>query len=200
MTRLAAPIVLAALVSVPLAQVAGGPAPRAERPAAQVPELVPASGGALPTEPATPDPDFLQFGTVAGQSLRSYDCYGCVARILETLDDFGSKASDGIVRSACLDARLLGSCAVAANDSLAIGWETGATGYDWSTLILEAAGGDWGTNESAFLHLDLAELPNPDGTTSSALQNLLRNDRPNVLIQDDTAVDFVRLTVLRCSH
>ena len=58
------------------------------------------------------------------------------------------------------------------------------------------SGMEWGPGSVATLKLDLSALPLPDGSTISVMEDLKNYGFIDVMVTDDTAVDFYRLTVL----
>ncbi len=54
---------------------------------------------------------------------------------------------------------------------------------------------EWGPGETATINLNLSALPLPDGTTISVLEDIEYYGFIDVIVTDDTAVDFYRLTL-----
>jgi hypothetical protein len=81
------------------------------------------------------------------------------------------------------------------NDSLNLGLGPTST-FAFSTAIrsLPEAGGTWSTSPATTFHLDLAALP----SGVNLLPKINTDDRLDILVQDDTAGDFLRLRYRTC--
>lgn len=86
----------------------------------------------------------------------------------------------------------------AGNDVLYLGLlPTPVGGFAWSTPLGQLAGGSWiGPLDPAAFTLDLANLPATSSTPATSLLAKLNADRRlDILVQDDTQVDYVKLTL-----
>jgi hypothetical protein len=87
-------------------------------------------------------------------------------------------------------------------DTIAL-WLPGPSGpFAWARLIEDLNGGpgSWSVGGSvAILTLDLAALPLAAGGTQCILPEINSNQALDIMVQDDTGVDYIRLTILACS-
>lgn len=158
---------------------------------------------AQPSEPATPGPELLPLlGCTSG--LRDFDtlsydrCFG---------HTFSELPKD--IRSATLEIRLrTDNGADACNDTIALQASTSSPTMTWGRRI--GTGGSfsfcagpagllptvWTAGSDQTFDFDLDALPNEDGTTFSVLPLLNSDHRLDILVKDDTGVDYCRLTVV----
>lgn len=127
-----------------------------------------------------------------------------------TIDSFVAHTFTGLpscITEATLRVRLRGcGSTLNNNDTIGLGFtsEAGKLGASWgrylgsgnpATGILNQA---WGSGSTADLLLDLSQLPNPDGSSSSLLDALNTEGFLDFTVQDDTSVDLLVLTVKTC--
>lgn len=105
----------------------------------------------------------------------------------------------GIV-AATLELHLRGRPDIPSNDALSLELVGGITPFGWARRIsdLPEAGGTWNVDQDAVFTLDLAALPLAGGGFTDILPNVNLDQALDVYIQDDTAVDYMILTVLAC--
>ncbi len=105
----------------------------------------------------------------------------------------------GIV-AATLELHLRGRPDIPSNDALSLELVGGTTPFGWARRIsdLPEAGGTWVIDQDAVFTLDLAALPLAGGGFTDILPNVNLDQALDVYIQDDTAVDYMILTVLAC--
>jgi hypothetical protein len=139
------------------------------------------------------------------QGQRHYDENTIDETFLDTLAIPGT----GSIRSVIVEVRLRGAQSrLTSTDSIALGWNgTTATIGPWAEwgagmVRLEQLGFNWVPGQDYTFEWDLSELPLVDAnniTTGYAkiLHTVSDNDL-DVLVQDDTDVDYVRLWVVRC--
>jgi len=89
---------------------------------------------------------------------------------------------------------------IPSNDALSLELVGGTTPFGWARRIsdLPEAGGTWVIDQDAVFTLDLAALPLAGGGFTDILPNVNLDQALDVYIQDDTAVDYMILTVLAC--
>lgn len=89
---------------------------------------------------------------------------------------------------------------IPSNDSINLELPGGVTPFAWGRYIqdLPAALGTWNIGQDAVLTLDLTNLPNADATYTDIVPDMDGNQMLDVYIQDDTAVDYMSLTVTSC--
>ncbi|MCA9291339.1 MAG: hypothetical protein KDA25_09425 [Phycisphaerales bacterium] len=142
-----------------------------------------------------------------------------LAPLCSNPQDFDSTLIDGTfchslvglpsnIAEAKLEIRLRANGAGCCNDSLSFQATGGFPALLWSSRIGSDGGGcggfpglvpwEWtpGTMES--MCLDLANLPVTGGATTNLLPSLNATQRLDIHVQDDTAVDFVRLWITTC--
>lgn len=127
-----------------------------------------------------------------------------------TIDNFVAHTFTGLpscITEATLRIRLRGcGSTLNNNDSIGLGFtsEDVKLGASWgrylgsgnpATGILNQA---WGSGSTADVLLDLSQLPNPDGSSSSLLDALNSEGFLDFTVQDDTSVDLLVLTVKTC--
>ncbi len=101
--------------------------------------------------------------------------------------------------SATLTLRLRANHSLAYNDSIALQFMGGSSGFVWSHAIRPLVGGSWGTvGATATLTLDLAALPLAAGGTTSLIDEINAAGYLDIYLQDDTAVDYATLSGKYC--
>ncbi len=117
---------------------------------------------------------------------------------------------DGYIVGAFLDIHMRAEGYLASNDGLQLGAGGDATTWrDWTHPIGDRTGqpglvdGVWrpGQVDEAVISLNLKNLPNrisQGGGTTSLIDGLNQNEFLDVRIADDTAVDWIRLTIYTC--
>lgn len=80
------------------------------------------------------------------------------------------------------------------NDSINLSFTTPPDTFAWGGAIAGLTGLPWTTGNSAVLTLDLAALPGGQ----NILSNINANNTLDVYVQDDTAVDYIILTIVTC--
>jgi len=101
-----------------------------------------------------------------------------------------------ILVGATLEIRLKAGPTIPQTDGLSFR-EDGTSLWSMRISNLPGAGGTWVTGQMQTFILDLDNLP-PDGNnTTSVLSSMLDGDL-DVFVQDDTAVDYIKLTVSAC--
>lgn len=120
----------------------------------------------------------------------------------------GIKATPKVLRSAMLEVRIRGVAAETNTDAFAFGWNGGPVNngpwYPWSSKMISLATLNfaWTPGSDATLCFDLSELPTVDqNLVLTTLTNMLghqrlQNDALEVWIQDDTMVDYLKLTTV----
>ncbi|GBE18461.1 thrombospondin type 3 repeat protein [archaeon BMS3Abin16] len=105
------------------------------------------------------------------------------------------------IEAATLELHLrAGSSSLVSNDGISLELVGGTTPFAWSRRIsqLPEAGGTWNSNQDTVFILNLAALPNADGSFTNILPNINMDQALDVYIQDDTAVDYMVLTLWTC--
>jgi len=126
-----------------------------------------------------------------------------------TIDQFFCHTFTGLpsdMGAAVLEIRLkAGSSSQASNDTINLQWAGGAS-YVWGRFIgagnpapgLLPANQFWTPGRSESFCLDLSALPNADGTTTDILPHINATGQLDILVQDDTAVDYAILLLAPC--
>lgn len=147
---------------------------------------------ALPVEPAVPDPAFSAHLTAVWPQIftRQFDQQTYNRALVHTFTGWRGRVTGATLRIG-LGAGDLG------NDSVRLGFVPGSQTYQeafryWVTL--RKAAGTTTLSEYTVLTLDLANLPDYGGFPRDILWEL-RDGRLEVLVEDDTAVDFISLEV-----
>ena len=85
------------------------------------------------------------------------------------------------------------------NDSINLGLNSGNT-FAWGRTIsaLPGAGGSWTSGSGTTFILDLSSLPNASGPPTSVLSKMNADGLLDILVQDDTSVDYICLRVWTC--
>jgi hypothetical protein len=97
------------------------------------------------------------------------------------------------ILAATLEITLRAGITLPGNDSIALDYNNGT--FSYGRLISDLVG-SWGDNDIATLTLDLDNLP---GSSTSILSSINDDHALDIYIQDDTGIDFARLTVVACS-
>lgn len=153
-----------------------------------------------PNDTASPDAELASLLTAP----KDFDSCAIDSHFGHTLTGFGG--SNG-VKQAFLEIRMrpCGSGSSVENDAINLEVTPGGgpPTFLWGSAIrnLPEAGGTWqqATNSPTTFCLDLSQLPLSGGGTISLLDELC-DDSLDIRVQDDTAVDFVRLRVERCGN
>lgn len=82
------------------------------------------------------------------------------------------------------------------NDALLLDLTGG--NFAWNQRFAALTGLAWRTNDCREITLDLANLPPGIGNSQSNILNSLADGQLDVVIQDDTSIDFAELTVQHC--
>src|SRR5262249_10842107 len=106
------------------------------------------------------------------------------------------------ILAAKLEIRMKPLCANPENDSInlcLLGYSGTVTAFGWSALISDlSTAGTWACGQSAETFcLDLAALRNAP-CPRSILDCINANGQLDVMVQDDTAIDYMRLSLLVC--
>lgn len=120
-------------------------------------------------------------------------CWGETLHCWPSCAQDGGPGDCGTIVGAFVEIRLRGLCAFEAND--AIYFFNGGTQV-WGAPIATLAGGSWSCGQTTTLVLDLANLPVAGPGTN--IIGSLYDGELSVVVQDDTAVDYVSITVLHC--
>ena len=104
------------------------------------------------------------------------------------------------LETATLVLHLQGRPDIPSNDSINLELPGGTTPFGWGRSIadLPAAAGTWNVGQDAVFTLDLSNLPNASGGPTDIIPDMDANQMLDVYIQDDTAVDYMTLTVTSC--
>ena len=100
------------------------------------------------------------------------------------------------IAAAHLTMRIKAVSGLATNDTLGLGNADGAT--VWSSSIGDIIGAPWNNADVRDLTLDLSALPLAAGGTVSLLDIMNTDGALDIVLQDDTAVDYVRLDLEHC--
>jgi RHS repeat-associated protein len=155
-------------------------------------------------EPAAPRPQLEALMSCAlgaqGFDESAVDrCFG------HTFEDFGTQ-----LLGATLTLRVrAGATSAACNDALSLGIQTESSTFGWSHIIGGPGGacptlpaglvsGAWTAGRIETIVLDLASLPNADGSTTNLLPLINSSRALDIMIQDDTNVDFISLNYTYC--
>lgn len=165
-----------------------------------------------PTEPVFPRPAFDNVLTSCqgidwAQPL-AYDEKVCNRTWRDTFDDYGHSVLDGPVRSGCLTLRIRGHACNTETDFMNAGWNGSTVCSPWPMewgIVLNSLDtafdndGVWSPGEDVYLAFDLSAMPLGDGSTKSLLDRVAE-DVFDMLVSDDTTVDFAEIHVLRCTE
>ncbi|MBL9002409.1 MAG: hypothetical protein JNK25_14865 [Phycisphaerae bacterium] len=186
---------LAAAAGCAMAWAASGQCPTACPTAQQVQVCIDAGradGFALPFDPVTPRPDFERF--FCAGTCKAFDDASANFRFLHTFRGLPC----GIV-SASLEIRLRAECDISSNDTIHLQFNLGPNMFSWGRAIrdLPGAGGSWECPAAATITLNLAALPTAAGTLN-LIPQLNSDHYLDLYVQDDTTVDYARLTLRIC--
>ncbi len=135
-------------------------------------------------------------------SLRDYDQGGLGRWLVDTLDDFG-KPEDGFVRAAVLELHIIGAEGGRTDtDHVRIGWKgTAETSMEYVKRFEDLAilSHQWQPGDEATFALNLNILPGVDGQLTDVLDVFELADELDIVIDDDTIVDYAKLKVWRCT-
>ena len=206
---------LSCVTPVALVLVLVGLAPPAK---AQVFQAGNADGLAAPADPVAPSAALLAL-LAANAGTRNYDLAAGInggfsdTQVAHTFTGLPSN-----IGAATLEISIrAGTCCGTDNDGLLLSFvDSSATNYVNELVYARPFGpysgpgvfptpdgtgllGGWSNGASATFTVDLANLPLADGSTLNLLPQLAANRFIDVNVSDDTAVDYVRLTVLNCN-
>ncbi len=97
------------------------------------------------------------------------------------------------ILAATLEVTLRAGITLPGNDSIALDYNNGI--FSYGSMISDLVG-SWNDNDIASLTLNLDNLP---GSSTSILSSINADHALDIYIQDDTGIDFARLTVVACS-
>ncbi len=144
------------------------------------------------TEPAFPSTEVAGFiHAISGQEPLDFDQAILNRWLGHTFTDL-----PGCIDGARLELRAMVTGAGSSNDSICfqlVDPNPASPAYGWcrSFMSLPESGGTWTGSQTAVFNLDLGNLP-PDG---ESILDLLVEGKLDVLVQDDTKVDYLALTV-----
>lgn len=154
---------------------------------------------ALPTEPTQPSDRLLsytqQYWPVP--ATRRFDVTGTDVALIHTFSGW-----KGPVCGATLTLHLhAGPSLLSNNDSVRMELQGGSDIQQaflyWVTIRYVL--GDWGPGQDGVVTLDLGDLPVYGGFPTNIL-NSLNDGRMDLMVEDDTAVDYARLDICGCHH
>jgi len=146
-------------------------------------------GGA--SEPASPG---AEIAAICSSATKDFDDLGSDTCFAHTFTDLPAGISAGTVEIK------LKAPGTACNDAIQIQAVGGSLA--WSRRIGSDCSGDgalgvlpysWGNGSTETLVLDLAALPNADGSTTNLMALLNADGRLDVRVNDDTGVDYIRV-------
>jgi len=142
-----------------------------------------------PTEPATPGDNLLDHYGLS--SMRDFDASGSDRHLGHTFVNLPM----GVVGAVLEVGLKAGDSSLSNNDTLGLDFH--GRRYSWSSYLADlSTNGTWGPGSQEVIALDLCALPTPDGPFD--LLPRLASLCLDVLVSDDTAVDFIRLTLTHC--
>jgi hypothetical protein len=142
-----------------------------------------------PTEPADPGADLIHF--YGAGSMRDFDVAVSNLHVGHTFRNLPM----GIVGAILEISLKADSGDITTNDSLHLDFH--GQSFSWSSLLADlSTNGDWVPGTQEVITLDLCALPTANGPFD--LLPRLANLCLDVLVSDDTAVDFIRLTLTHC--
>ena len=154
---------------------------------------------AAPADPASPSAALLQgYTSHTGQSAKRFDEFISNRGLLQTFTGL----PEDIVAGTLLVKLKANYDSFASNDQIVFRFVEDPTQWEFAwarklgqlELDLGVGDGQWSSQESRIFTLDLTALP-LDGGTRNLVPNLNEHGFLDVVISDDTAVDFMRLTV-----
>lgn len=156
-----------------------------------------------PGPSTAPKPDFFNFIDATYNPLgyfRYDDDSTCDRFFVESSDpgQLGTLALDGPIRSAVVEVYMRGFSCQTSTDGVWLGWN-GGSGPLWSIGLpaLEPLSFQWNVGDQARLCFDLDALPLTAGGLRSILDGIYQRDGVDIVVQDDTEVEHVRIKVLR---
>lgn len=144
------------------------------------------------TEPASPSPALSAFLANYPHGTRNFDD-------LSNDKVFGhtfSNLPDNIV-AATLEMAVRAGTELTFNDSFALDLRNN-TQFAYGSTFANIHGGSWNDNDSTSIILDLANLPISGSYPTDILSSINEDHALDIYIQDDTGIDFARLTVTSC--
>ncbi|GIU71644.1 MAG: hypothetical protein KatS3mg003_1123 [Candidatus Nitrosocaldaceae archaeon] len=144
------------------------------------------------TEQASPSPALAVFLANYPSGTRNFDD-------LTNNRVFGhtfSNLPDNIV-AATLEMAFRAGTAETFNDSFALDFSNN-TQFAYASSLANIHGGSWNDNDSTSIILDLANLPISGSYPTDILASINEDHALDIYIQDDTGIDFARLTVTSC--
>ena len=155
-----------------------------------------------PVDPASPRPALKTFLTNLGGTPADFDDYSGNNHFIHT---FGNLPSNII--AATLEIKMAAAGPISSNDALHLDFN--GTKFAWGRYI--GTGGSsstsgaegllptpWKFESEHTFTLDLAELPNEDGSITCLLPSLNADRALDIYVQDDTMIDYARLTITVC--
>ncbi|GEM_PF-1572467 len=157
----------------------------------------------LPTEPASPSTNLANF--IAPAPLRPFDDPSANSGFGHTFTGL-APLNDTHICSATLTIRLKATQDIPTNDGIALGFTPpGGSGFAWTHYIGSGnsspglIGTPWTVGSPAVtFNLNLAALPVGTSGSFNLLAQIASNGYLDVLVRDDTMVDFVSLSVNYC--
>lgn len=153
---------------------------------------------ALPYEDPSPSAHLVDYTSkfwLGQTTTRRFDMVATNAALIHTFTGW-----KGPVCGATLEIRLLGGDdPLSYNDSVRLGLKGGADQQlAWNYWVtISRVVGSWGPGSQATLHLDLGDLPTYVDMPTDIL-SALNDGELELLVEDDSAVDYATLTVCRC--
>lgn len=155
-----------------------------------------------PIDPASPRPALKTFLANLGGTPADFDDYSGNNHFIHT---FGNLPSNII--AAKLEIKMAATGSSPGNDALHLDFN--GTKFAWGRYI--GTGGSsttsgaegllptpWKFESEQTFTLDLAELPNEDGSITCLLPSLNADRALDIYVQDDTMIDYARLTITVC--
>ena len=162
-----------------------------------------ADGFTLPTEPAVPGPEL----SLVGSSDKDFDDMTGDRAVRHTFTSLPQNILNGTLEISLIAVNNGATC----NDTIGLqANNVGTPGLAWSRRIgtngpapwcAGPAGllsTPWNAGNSTTLTLNLNALPNADGSTKCLIARINADNRLDVFVQDDTAVDYMTLRVNTC--
>ncbi|MFN0135215.1 MAG: DUF6923 family protein [Phycisphaerae bacterium] len=151
-------------------------------------------GFAPPVEPSAPRPGLAVFCS-SGRDFDDLTTDHCFAHTFSGLMPN--------ITSATLELHMRSTHSLSTNDTMDLGY-LGST-FAWGRHIGTSSGQSsgmlpsaWSNGSDATILLNLAALPNADGTCTDILPTINSTRRLDLYAQDDTAFDYAKLTVTAC--
>ncbi len=157
----------------------------------------------LPSDPTSPGPELLAIGTCTNSI--DFDTMQLNSPICHTIGGIPAN-----VTAAVLELRIWAGTGtlLTCNDALSLQAQSNGT-FVWTRFLGTAGSGcvggppglqaqPWSPNSLQTFCLDLAALPNEDGSCTNLLPFLQADGRLDIRLQDDSGVDFARLLYVVC--